>query len=790
MDSEDEEDSYPEDEKWTDALEPGPDDVPAQVNDGSSVPGQAGTSGSHQGGQAKGHVSRMELNTNKAGMDGLDKEKINKIIMEASLGSRYYENEQKKDQQVNERIKKILAAKSKLMNNEVAAAQVKVDKMVKELERTRDLSRTIVHIDMDMFYAAVEMLEKPELREKPMAVGGTHMLSTSNYVARRFGVRAGMPGFIALKLCPNLVMVRPNFDKYRKYSKQVREILEEYDPNFCPMSLDEAYLDFTDHVVKRNTMSEKERTYMESVMNQPEGSVEKNEKKEEEGSEKSGDVTALLSTETAHSSESHDVDLQGGKLLGSISEAGERGGQEDGVSGGKTHLFGISAEEAVREMRFRIQQKTNLTASAGIAPNCMLAKIASDMNKPNGQYVIKSTREEVMKFISNLPVRKVSGIGKVMEKILSAVGVKSCTELYENRAMLYKLFAPISFNHFLKISLGLGSTYVGRDGERKSVSTERTFGGKSRPEDLFRICEELCESLAQDVEKNGLKGRTLTLKLKTVTFEVRNRSQSFQNGICSFKDMHAAARDLLQTEIRACRPHPLALRLMGVRLSSLLSEEEIQQQQKQGSLISFFKKTQLKSTKSPPKTDNETNKTTVEDESCQKMESEMNKDNHFEQKSESLSSSNSPPKDSCKEENTNPLSREQTDEGSVEEDPSEGFTCESEAEVPRPSDNVDETEAESLSENQRYLCPVCNVEKPYNSLEEFNQHVDICLNKGEISTILHKQAKGGQTSNVSQARSSAPMKRPSSSSSRSNKRMKTGRKRQYSTLDKFFAKNS
>ena len=118
-------------------------------------------------------------------------------------------------------------------------------RLVNCLRKQRDLTRTIVHVDMDMFYAAVEMRDNPALAGVPMAVGGMGMLSTSNYAARKFGVRAAMPGFIAKKLCPELVIVPGNMEKYAGVSEVVRGVFREYDPNFAPMSLDEAYLDIT-----------------------------------------------------------------------------------------------------------------------------------------------------------------------------------------------------------------------------------------------------------------------------------------------------------------------------------------------------------------------------------------------------------------------------------------------------------------------------------------------------------------------------------------------------------------
>lgn len=211
--------------------------------------------------KGEGFLSRMALNDNKAGMEGLDRDKINKIIMESSKGSRFYESELKKEQQVNQRIEKMMLQKAQIPEQRLQKAHAQVEKMATELERSRDLSRVIVHVDMDAFYAAVETRDCPELKDKPMAVGSMSMLSTSNYHARKYGVRAAMPGFIAKKLCPNLVIVPTNFTKYRAVSDEVREVFAEYDPHFQSMSLDEAYLDFTDHLEQRQSWPESSRTH-------------------------------------------------------------------------------------------------------------------------------------------------------------------------------------------------------------------------------------------------------------------------------------------------------------------------------------------------------------------------------------------------------------------------------------------------------------------------------------------------------------------------------------------------
>ncbi|KAL7836601.1 hypothetical protein AOLI_G00278850 [Acnodon oligacanthus] len=530
----------------------------------------AGNGGADSNGGQSVVLSRIALNDNKAGMEGLDRDKINKIILETSKGSRFYENELKKEHQVNQRIEKMLRYKAKVTEQELQKAQGEVEKLTAELERGCELGRVMVHVDMDAFYAAVEMRDCPELKEKPMAVGSMSMLSTSNYHARRYGVRAAMPGFIAKKLCPNLVIVPLNFDKYRAVSEQVREIFADYDPQFLPMSLDEAYLDITDHLEQRQHWPESMRTYHIS------------------GTKTEGDKT---STEVGA-----ETDTLSPVLFEDSPSASPTFLEVDG----KVEVFGTSPEEAVREMRFRIEQKTSLTASAGIAPNMMLAKVCSDKNKPNGQYRIPNERQAVMDFIQDLPVRKVSGIGKVTEKMLAALDIISCAQLGQQMAILSLLFSETSWHHFLQISLGLGSTHIERDSERKSMSTERTFGEMSDSEEQYSLCRELCHDLAKDLQKEGLKGKTITLKLKNVNFEVKTKAFTLQCAICTEEEIFAAAKDLLKSEIDTVSPQPLRLRLMGVRVSSFISTDNKRPQQK--SIVGFLKiPSDSSSSAQPPK---------------------------------------------------------------------------------------------------------------------------------------------------------------------------------------------
>ncbi len=172
-----------------------------------------------------------------------------------------------------------------------------------------------------------------------------------------------MPGFIAKKLCSGLTIVTPNFDKYQRVSEEVKAVFLQYDPNFCPMGLDEAYLDLTEYVQTK---------------------IEDNE-------------TTIGSSREA----------KGGETLDINPEIFRSENQELSSLFGLTYSHWLCAEHVVEEIRAQIYRRTGLTASAGIAPNKMLAKIASDMNKPNGQLLVEPTREEILKFMHNLPIRKV-----------------------------------------------------------------------------------------------------------------------------------------------------------------------------------------------------------------------------------------------------------------------------------------------------------------------------------------------------------------------------------------------
>ncbi|KZT42489.1 IMS-domain-containing protein [Sistotremastrum suecicum HHB10207 ss-3] len=185
----------------------------------------------------------------KAGLSE-DQARINRIIADASKGSKFYENEKKKDKELTERINRLLAHLDELLKHaDLKKLEASADRHLEELEAQRDLSQYIVHVDMDSFYASVELLDNPTLAGKPFAVGGG-VISTASYDARKYGVRSGMAGFVAKKLCPDLIFVKTNFPRYSEFSRQVMDICRQYDQDMAVAGMDEGYMNITAYCEK------------------------------------------------------------------------------------------------------------------------------------------------------------------------------------------------------------------------------------------------------------------------------------------------------------------------------------------------------------------------------------------------------------------------------------------------------------------------------------------------------------------------------------------------------------
>ena len=294
--------------------------------------------------------------------------------------------------------------------------------------------RKIIHVDMDCFYAAIEVRDNPRLRGKPVAVGGDNprsVVCTASYEARQYGVRSAMPMMRAKTQCPGLVIIRPRFPAYKKESEHIRRIFADYTDLIEPLSLDEAYLD--------------------------------------------------VSASTRY------------------------------------------ASSIAREIRQRIFKETGLTASAGIAANKMLAKIASDWKKPDGQYTI--TPDQVAAFIQPLPVRKIPGVGPVLTEQIAKLGVQTCGELQQlDMDVLVRHFGSSSYDLYQRCR-GIDERPVDPNTIRKSLSTERTF-----QEDILTLeaCVPMVDQLYDELQKDLLKVENrsihkLVVKVKFSDFQQTTR---------------------------------------------------------------------------------------------------------------------------------------------------------------------------------------------------------------------------------------------------------------------------
>ena len=432
----------------------------------------------------------------KAGMDKIDKKKIDKVIYEASKGSEYFKNEQRKAEQTQQKMILIKKQLKQISMNQLNILKNKCIKELNKMEQNIDYSRTWIHIDMDCFYAAVAMRDNPSLVGKPIAVGGMSMISTTNYIARKYGVRAAMPGFIGKKLCKDLIFVKHDWNGYVTAAEKVRNIISHYDPEYTTASLDEAYLDVTNYIDNHS---------------------------------------------------------------------------------------GITGEIIAKEIRDKIFQETKLTASAGISCNRMLAKICSDMNKPNGQYLLKSNKDDVNQFMKTLNIRKIPGIGKVTQRILNEIECKTCSDVIEKAAYVKIFFKDTTANWILKSCLGISTNKRDKNDIyfRKSLSKERTFRDESNENKLIDICKNVTKMVSDECKNKNIRGKTITLKIKTNKFEVKTRAHSLNYYTNDYNVLITHSINLLKHEM------PVTLRLLGIKISSLEQTEPETKSQPQ--LDSFFK---------------------------------------------------------------------------------------------------------------------------------------------------------------------------------------------------------
>ncbi|WP_416445936.1 DNA polymerase IV [Leeuwenhoekiella sp. A16] len=342
--------------------------------------------------------------------------------------------------------------------------------------------RKIIHVDMDAFYASVEQLDNPELRGKPIAVGGGSqrgVVSAASYEARKYGVRSAMAGTIARKLCPELIFVKTRFDRYREISSQIRAIFFEYTDLVEPLSLDEAYLDVTEN--------------------------------------KKGNPSASL---------------------------------------------------IAKEIRRKIKEKTGLNASAGISINKFIAKVASDVNKPNGQKTVNP--EEVIPFLEELEIRKFYGVGKVTAEKMYQLGIFTGRDLKTKDLTFLQQNFGKSGAHYYHVVRGIHNSVVKPDRIRKSLGAERTFSENISSE-VFMI--ERLENIAEEIERRLIKtpvaGKTITLKIKYSDFTLKTRSKTLPYFVRNKSIILEVAKELLYQEKLLN-----SVRLLGITLANLNTEEK------------------------------------------------------------------------------------------------------------------------------------------------------------------------------------------------------------------------
>jgi len=344
-------------------------------------------------------------------------------------------------------------------------------------------SRKIIHVDMDAFYASVEQLDNPELRGKPIAVGGNSkrgVVAAASYEARKFGVRSAMSSVMAKRNCPELIFVKARFDRYKEISQKIRAIFFEYTDLVEPLSLDEAYLDVTNN--------------------------------------KKGNPSATF---------------------------------------------------LAKEIRKRIFSETGLNASAGISINKFIAKVASDINKPNGQKTVNP--EEVIPFLEELEIRKFYGVGKVTAEKMYSLGIFTGKDLKTKSLEFLEQNFGKSGSYYYYIVRGIHNSEVKPHRTPKSVGAERTFN-ENLSSEIFMLdrLEHIANELEKRLKKSKLAGKTVTLKIKYSDFTLNTRSKTLPYFISEKGLILETAKELLyQEELQN------SVRLLGISLSSLNTDTKM-----------------------------------------------------------------------------------------------------------------------------------------------------------------------------------------------------------------------
>jgi len=347
--------------------------------------------------------------------------------------------------------------------------------------------RKILHVDMDAFYASVEQRDDPSLRGRPVAVGGSPesrgVVAAASYEARAFGVRSALPMSRAVRLCPELVVVPPDFGKYGEVSRRVFAIFREVTPLVEPLSLDEAYLDVT-----------------ENAWGEP------------------------------------------------------------------------LAVEVARRVKARIREETRLTASAGVAPNKFLAKIASGWKKPDGLTVISPDRIE--RFLAELPVDALWGVGPVTAKKLRAAGIERLVDVRSADEEILRHAVGSWAEGLRELAFGRDDRPVEPNHERKSIGCEETFARDLQDlDEIRRQLETLARDAAAALARKRLFARTVTLKLRYSNFETITRSETRQPPTSSVEEIAARTLALLDRTEAGRRP----VRLLGASLHGLVAEAAAQE---------------------------------------------------------------------------------------------------------------------------------------------------------------------------------------------------------------------